>query len=142
MGRKLHCAVKVLNHIHVLKINIITNETFSVHNMCTLSPPLLDNPNSSAFPSLMSSPHFPGLSSQARVSPQCWPPADPCRIARCSWILSRLFPHVSQIFLHTLLKTREFDLLATLETLVNMAQQGNLVQYQGIFPSYPGTFSE
>jgi len=64
---------------------------------------------------------------------------DPSRIARCSWILSTLFPHVSQIFPHTLLETRDFDLLATLETLVNMAQQGNFVPYQGIFPFYPGT---
>ncbi|KAL9988370.1 hypothetical protein ACROYT_G002807 [Oculina patagonica] len=87
--------------------------------------------NSSAFLSPMNSPDLPGPSSHVTVRP----PADSSRIARCLWILTRIFPEVSQIFLHTLLESRDFDLLATLETLVNMAQHGNFVSYPGIIPS-------
>ncbi|KAJ7339434.1 Doublesex- and mab-3- transcription factor A2 [Desmophyllum pertusum] len=99
-----------------------------------------DEPNSSVFLSPMTSPELPGPSSN-RVFPRTRPPADSNRAARCSWILTRLFPDVSKIFLHTLLETRDFDLLSTLETLVDMAQHGHFVPYSGTplpFTFYPG----
>ena len=116
-------------------------KTFSVYfhfliSICFLS----DEPNSSVFLSPMTSPNLPGPSSN-RIVPRTRPPADSNRAARCSWILTRLFPDVSKIFLHTLLETREFDLLSTLETLVDMAQHGHFVPYSGTplpFTFYPG----
>ncbi|CAH3024585.1 unnamed protein product [Porites evermanni] len=63
-------------------------------------------------------------------------PPDPTRVARCSWLLKRLFPDFSQIFLHTLLEARDFDLLSTLETLVDLLQnRGFNVPYPGAIPT-------
>lgn len=105
----------------------------------------LETVNSSPFLSPTNSPDLSGPSSQLSVPPAGRPPPNSNRIARCSWILTRLFPDVSQIFLHTLLETRDFDLLETLETLVNMAQQSNFLPYTRIIPSirfYSGTLSK
>ena len=75
---------------------------------------------------------FPGPS---RKRPFDSPP-DPSRVARCSWLLKRLFPDFSQIFLHTLLEARDFDLLSTLETLVDLLQnRGFNVPYPGAIPT-------
>ncbi|RMX46181.1 hypothetical protein pdam_00007823, partial [Pocillopora damicornis] len=65
--------------------------------------------------------------------------ADCNRVTRSLGILASLFPDVSEIFLSTLLEARDFDLLSTLETLIGMARQGNIVL--GSFPSviiHPG----
>ncbi|XP_058969228.2 uncharacterized protein [Pocillopora verrucosa] len=59
--------------------------------------------------------------------------ADCNRVTRSLGILASLFPDVSEIFLSTLLEARDFDLLSTLETLIGMARQGNIVL--GSFPS-------
>ena len=83
----------------------------------------------------MSSPDLPGPS--ARALPRHRSPPDPNIIARSSWLLTRLFPDFSQIFLHTLLETRDFDLLLT---LVDLLQKWN-VPCRGVAPSisfYPG----
>lgn len=53
--------------------------------------------------------------------------ADSNRVTRCLWILGSLFPDVSKIFLTSLLEARDFDLLSTLEVLIGMARQGNIV---------------
>ena len=75
---------------------------------------------------------FPGPS---RKRPFDSPP-DPTRVARCSWLLKRLFPAFSQIFLHTLLEARDFDLLSTLETLFDLLQnRGFNVSYPGAIPT-------
>ena len=48
---------------------------------------------------------------------------DPTWMSRSSCILTRLFPEFTQMFLHTLLETRDFDLLSTLETLLDLRYQ-------------------
>lgn len=86
----------------------------------------------------MSSPDLPG---QSATHPPHRSLPDPNRIARSSWLLTRLFPDFSQIFLHTLLESRDFDLLSTLETLVDLLQNGTLAPFPGVVPSirfYPG----
>lgn len=86
----------------------------------------------------MSSPDLPG---QSATHPPHRSLPDPNRIARSSWLLTRLFPDFSQIFLHTLLESRDFDLLSTLETLVDLLQNGTLAPFRGVDPSirfYPG----
>ena len=57
-------------------------------------------------------------------------PPDPIRVARSSLLLTKLFPDFSQIFLHTLLESRNFDLLSTLETLLDLQYR----PYPGVVP--------
>ena len=79
----------------------------------------LDQTNSSNLPAfpLMSYPGPPG-SSRHRFFHESLP--DPTWMSRSSCILTRLFPEFTQMFLHTLLETRDFDLLSTLETLLDL----------------------
>ena len=78
----------------------------------------LDQTNSSNLPAfpLMSYPGPPG-SPRHRFFHGSLP--DPTWMSRSSCILTRLFPEFTQMFLHTLLETRDFDLLSTLETLLD-----------------------
>ena len=79
----------------------------------------LDQTNSSNLPAfpLMSYPGPPG-SPRHRFFHGSLP--DPTWLSRSSCILTRLFPEFTQMFLHTLLETRDFDLLSTLETLLDL----------------------
>ena len=79
----------------------------------------LDQTNSSNLPAfpLMSYPGPPG-SPRHRFFHGSLP--DPTWMSRSSCILTRLFPEFTQMFLHTLLETRDFDLLSTLETLLDL----------------------
>lgn len=79
--------------------------------------------------------NFSALPGPSRKRPFDSPP-DPTMVARCSWLLKRLFPAFSQIFLHTLLEARDFDLLSTLETLVDLLQNRSFnVPYPGAIPT-------
>ena len=79
----------------------------------------LDQTNSSNLPAfpLMSYPGPPG-SPRHRFFHGSLPA--PTWMSRSSCILTRLFPEFTQMFLHTLLETRDFDLLSTLETLLDL----------------------
>ena len=103
------------------------------HNLCSVS----EETSSSPFLSPINSPVLPGPS---RIRPSSRTLPDPTWVARCSWLLIRLFPDFSEIFLHTLLETRDFDLLSTLEILVDLLQKGSFVHPRVAPPLsfYPG----
>ena len=55
---------------------------------------------------------------EPNIVASCWPTM--LRAFARAFILTRLFPEFNQMFLHTLLETRGFDLLSTLETLLDL----------------------
>ncbi|XP_029185026.2 uncharacterized protein LOC114953050 [Acropora millepora] len=98
----------------------------------------LDQTNSSNLPAfpLMSYPGPPG-SPRHRFFHGSLP--DPTWMSRSSCILTRLFPEFTQMFLHTLLETRDFDLLSTLETLLDLRYRPRSVT---ILPGVPVRIAE
>ena len=55
-------------------------------------------------------------------------------MSRSSCILTGLFPEFSQKFLHTLLETRNFDLLSTLETLLELRYRPGVTRSVTVVP--------
>lgn len=59
---------------------------------------------------------------------------NPTWMSRSSCILTRLFPEFTQIFLYTLLETRDFDLLSTLETLLDLRYRPGVTRSVTVLP--------